>query len=99
MTGSKFPLAVKMVMIDLDGTLTDNYLGIARSILHALERLGADAPDEATLRRCVGPPLRVSFAALLGELTHAISLALAFLHELLEADQQKVSLELRKPRP
>ena len=53
------------LLFDLDGTLTDNYLGIARSILHALERLGADAPDEATLRRCVGPPLRVSFAALL----------------------------------
>ena len=57
--------AASTLLFDLDGTLTDNYLGIARSILHALERLGADAPDEATLRRCVGPPLRVSFAALL----------------------------------
>ena len=58
-------IAASTLLFDLDGTLTDNYLGIARSILHALERLGADAPDEATLRRCVGPPLRVSFAALL----------------------------------
>jgi phosphoglycolate phosphatase len=53
------------VILDLDGTLTDNYLGIARSIRYALESLDVDAPDEATLRRCVGPPLRVSFAALL----------------------------------
>ena len=43
--------AASTLLFDLDGTLTDNYLGIARSILHALERLGADAPDEATLRR------------------------------------------------
>ena len=54
------------LLFDLDGTLTDNYLGIARSILYALGRLGVDDPDEATLRRCVGPPLRVTFAALLG---------------------------------
>ena len=54
------------LLFDLDGTLTDNYLGIARSIRYALENLGAEPPDEATLRRCVGPPLRTSFAALLG---------------------------------
>ncbi|MEO8485466.1 MAG: HAD hydrolase-like protein [Betaproteobacteria bacterium] len=54
------------LLLDLDGTLTDNYLGIARSIRYALERLGVEAPDDATLRRCVGPPLRASFAALLG---------------------------------
>lgn len=52
------------VVFDLDGTLADNYEGIARSILHALERLGAPAPDAAELRRCVGPPLRESFARL-----------------------------------
>lgn len=67
------------LLFDLDGTLTDNYLGIARSIRYALEGLGADPPDEATLRRCVGPPLRTSFAALLGTddgaaIEHAIAL-------------------------
>ena len=49
--------AASTLLFDLDGTLTDNYLGLARPILHALERPGADAPDEAPLRRCVGPPL------------------------------------------
>jgi phosphoglycolate phosphatase len=53
------------LVFDLDGTLTDNYLGIARSIRYALERLGVEPPDEAVLRRCVGPPLRTTFAALL----------------------------------
>lgn len=53
------------LLFDLDGTLTDNYLGIARSIRYALERLGVEPPDEAVLRRCVGPPLRTTFGALL----------------------------------
>ncbi len=52
-------------LLDLDGTLTDNYPGIARSIVFALDRLGVEPPDEATLRRCVGPPLRESFGWLL----------------------------------
>ena len=53
------------LLFDLDGTLTDNYTGIAASIRHALARLGTDAPDDAALRRCVGPPLRATFARLL----------------------------------
>jgi phosphoglycolate phosphatase len=54
-----------VLLVDLDGTLTDNFTGIARSIRHALLALGAPAPPEAALRACVGPPLRASFARLL----------------------------------
>jgi phosphoglycolate phosphatase len=57
--------APRALLFDLDGTLTDNYLGISRSIVYALERLGARVADAATLRRCVGPPLRESFHWLL----------------------------------
>lgn len=57
--------ASRALLFDLDGTLTDNYLGISRSIAYALERLDAGIPDAATLRRCVGPPLRDSFRWLL----------------------------------
>ena len=53
------------LLFDLDGTLSDNYEGISRSIRHALARLGAPDPGEAALRACVGPPLRESFARLL----------------------------------
>jgi phosphoglycolate phosphatase len=53
------------LLLDLDGTLTDNYAGISRSILHALDQLGAASVNDAELRRCVGPPLRRSFARLL----------------------------------
>ena len=54
------------LLFDLDGTLTDNYAGIAASIVHALERLGMPPPQEAVLRTFVGPPLRETFARLLG---------------------------------
>ncbi|MFO1415123.1 MAG: HAD hydrolase-like protein [Burkholderiales bacterium] len=59
------PDPVDTLLFDLDGTLTDNYPGITRSIAYALERLGAPLPDPQDLRRCVGPPLRESFAWLL----------------------------------
>ena len=59
------PSAADTLLFDLDGTLTDNFPGISRSILYALDRMGFDAPDEAELRRCIGPPLRASFASLL----------------------------------
>ena len=53
------------LLVDLDGTLTDNFVGIARSIRHALLALGAPEPADAALQPCVGPPLRASFARLL----------------------------------
>ncbi|MFO1306352.1 MAG: HAD hydrolase-like protein [Burkholderiales bacterium] len=53
------------VLFDLDGTLTDNYPGIARSIAYALDAMDVGAPSPDVLRRCVGPPLRESFAWLL----------------------------------
>jgi phosphoglycolate phosphatase len=57
--------SARALLFDLDGTLTDNYAGISASIRHALARLDLAAPDDATLRSCVGPPLRESFARLL----------------------------------
>jgi phosphoglycolate phosphatase len=57
--------AAATLLFDLDGTLTDNFSGIARSIRHALVAMGAVPPPESALRSCVGPPLRQSFARLL----------------------------------
>jgi len=57
--------APRTVLLDLDGTLTDNHEGITRSIVHALTALGAPVPDAAALAACIGPPLRTSFARLL----------------------------------
>jgi phosphoglycolate phosphatase len=54
------------VYFDLDGTLTDPFEGISKSIVYALERLGEDPPDEAVLRSCIGPPLLASFESMVG---------------------------------
>jgi phosphoglycolate phosphatase len=53
------------LLLDLDGTLTDPRDGITRSLAHAFDALGAPVPDDATLARCIGPPLREAFAELL----------------------------------
>jgi len=67
------------LLLDLDGTLTDNFSGIARSIRHALTAMGAEPPPESALRSCVGPPLRQSFARLLAtDDTREIERALAY---------------------
>ncbi|MEO8676600.1 MAG: HAD hydrolase-like protein [Casimicrobiaceae bacterium] len=65
MTIASPPRLPAVLLFDLDGTLTDNFDGISRSILHALSLLGARAPTRDELRACVGPPLRRSFAQLL----------------------------------
>jgi len=73
---------MRTLLIDLDGTLTDNFEGISRSILHALAELGVRAPPSSALRSCVGPPLRASFSRLLATDDPArIELALAHYRE------------------
>ncbi len=52
----------KCVLFDLDGTLTDPYEGITKSVQRALLHLGINEPDRQNLRRFIGPPLRESFA-------------------------------------
>jgi phosphoglycolate phosphatase len=53
------------VLFDLDGTLTDSSPGITKCIQYALTELGYPAPPVESLRWCLGPPLKQSFATLL----------------------------------
>lgn len=53
-----------LILLDLDGTLTDPYDGITRSVAHALERMGLPGLEERELRSFIGPPLQDRFAAL-----------------------------------
>jgi len=46
-----------VVLLDLDGTLTDSAPGIVGSLRAALTEAGLPVPDDAALRRFVGPPL------------------------------------------
>lgn len=49
------------ILFDLDGTLTDSAPGILNSVRHACQRLELPIPEEAVLRRFLGPPLPASF--------------------------------------
>ena len=53
------------LLFDLDGTLTDPFVGITRSVQYAMEKLGRPAPAADDLRWCIGPPLKLAFATLL----------------------------------
>lgn len=52
-----------LVLLDLDGTLTDSAPGIVSSVAHAYRALGLPVPSASTLRSFVGPPITVSFLA------------------------------------
>lgn len=58
--------AAEAVVFDLDGTLTDPLEGITRSIQHALAESGAAGRTSDELAVFIGPPLRGTFAHLLG---------------------------------
>jgi phosphoglycolate phosphatase len=53
------------ILFDLDGTLTDPFLGISRCLQYALETLGYPVPEANALRSYIGPPLQVTFPKLL----------------------------------
>jgi phosphoglycolate phosphatase len=53
------------VLVDLDGTVTDPFEGIAGCIRHAMRSMELAVPQDDELRGAIGPPLRQSFARLL----------------------------------
>ena len=55
-----------LILFDLDGTLTQSEYGIFSSVQYALEKFGINETDPKNLRRCIGPPLYVSFSELYG---------------------------------
>lgn len=64
----------KVILFDLDGTLTDPQQGICRSINYALEHFCAQPKPLCQLTKYIGPPLRDSFAELLGKKTRKLLL-------------------------
>ncbi|MCB9027106.1 MAG: HAD hydrolase-like protein [Bdellovibrionaceae bacterium] len=66
------------ILFDLDGTLTDPKQGITKCIQYALEKLGAEIPDN--LDWCIGPPLQDSFHVLLSDKTK-VDLAVQYYRE------------------
>lgn len=57
---------VKLVLFDLDGTLTDPKMGITNSVMYSLEKRGYTVPRREELFFFIGPPLIDSYIKLLG---------------------------------
>ena len=58
---------MRAIFFDLDGTLSDPFEGVARSIAFAFDGLGLDVPGEDELRALIGPPLQVSLRLRFGD--------------------------------
>ncbi|MGE7649126.1 HAD family hydrolase [Peribacillus frigoritolerans] len=52
----------KVILFDLDGTLSDPKVGITKSVQYALQKMNIVEPDIDKLECFIGPPLQVSFA-------------------------------------
>ena len=65
-------LTSRVLLFDLDGTLTDSRPGIVRCMRHALERLSAPCPADDVLASHIGEPLVTAFAALLATSERAL---------------------------
>ncbi len=52
----------KVILFDLDGTLSDPRLGITRCVQYGLRKMGIDEPDLEKLNDFIGPPLQETFA-------------------------------------
>jgi len=55
------------LVFDLDGTISDPFEGISKSINHALGSLGYETVSHESIRPMIGPPLHASFEVLVGE--------------------------------
>lgn len=60
------PATYDFLLFDLDGTISNNLEGIARSINHALVHFGYPEQPVHALRSCVGPPIQENFRQLTG---------------------------------
>ena len=55
------------VLFDLDGTLTDPYVGITTTFRHVMSAMRLPLPDEETMRAWIGPPLHETFRSYFGD--------------------------------
>ena len=72
---------LQTLVFDLDGTLTDPYVGMSRSYVHALKTIGLPPLSESELRGLIGPPMQVTFATLCGGNAELVPAAIAAYRE------------------
>ena len=56
----------RIVLFDLDGTLTDSAPGIVNCLRYTLDEMGIEHPDDATIATFLGPPLKDTFGGHFG---------------------------------
>ncbi|MFD1736446.1 HAD family hydrolase [Bacillus salitolerans] len=71
----------KIVLFDLDGTLSDPKVGITKSVQYALNKLGINEPNLNRLDCFIGPPLQETFSSKYGFNEHQTKLAIEFYRE------------------
>lgn len=74
-------MKIDTVFFDLDGTLTDPFVGISNAVGYALDAMGVARLPADVLKRFIGPPLTVSFKEHLGFDDETADRALAFYRE------------------
>lgn len=58
----QFQHPLRVVLLDLDGTLTQSHPGIIACVKKTFEEIGRPVPDEEELMRFIGPSITESFA-------------------------------------
>ena len=71
----------RVILFDLDGTLTDPGVGITKSVQYALARYGITVPDRSRLYKFIGPPLKDAFMTYCGFSREQAAQALAYYRE------------------
>lgn len=71
----------KVILIDLDGTLTDPGEGITNSVMYALEKFGIYIEDRTSLYRFIGPPLMEELQKVYGFTAEEAEQALQYYRE------------------
>lgn len=71
----------KLILFDLDGTLTESGEGIMKSVQYALGKMGKPEPDLQKLRVFIGPPLLEQFMKYAGMSREEAKQAVSCYHE------------------
>jgi phosphoglycolate phosphatase len=71
----------KVILFDLDGTLSDPKVGITKSVQYALQKMNIVESDIDKLECFIGPPLQVSFAEYYGFNEEETQRAIAYYRE------------------
>ncbi len=59
-------MSYSTVLFDLDGTITDPFTGITKSVAYALDAYGFEHGDPESLKSFIGPPLKQQFSVYTG---------------------------------